>query len=734
MWKALAISFFISFCGLAVFADQADQVFAALAAKNAKEATRLCQNLALTGNFPQLDKIQASKPELLGETTFPGEFLDRIIFNFVETASIAVRSAWVASGETNPNGKETWQWYLWELDRAVKNRAATKDPAVKKTLQSKIDMLGSKIENYANSRNLTTIRLFKYSIGIESVSAEWNDEVAVAAEEILDYLFKAGVPFPARFPSSLALHDWERLLSAYVAFGSITAPEKQSEYETKAEFAARNAEWRRIGDLIMTTELALPASLALGSYNVEAGYFPLAISLPALTPQDRQRDDGRSPIVHGPLVEMRDLDKADIRYYLDRKNAPFFKDKGFAAWTATATIAAQRPGIYRLRELQVRAGKEPVATGLWAFSLRPTLGAGKENIVVIDNFIKGNEYDFSGTKVSGQGASIPFSAEGSYTLTSAAGGPGTLWSAGLAPSDFNNTRYEWQAHSTGEGNQYIAIASSGDGSHLAVVPYAGRICTSRDSGVAWAVQTGPDYGHWNSIASSSDGSHLAAAGGNNGGIWLSTDFGAGWTRKTIDGVAVAAASSADGTRLAIATEHGDVWTSMDAGLSWSQRLTGESDQSISIASSADGMHLALAGSYCGILISEDSGATWLHQEQPGRYALIASSADGTRIAAAGEGGILVSADSGRAWSRPNADMGRGVSALALSGDGSHLAVAPGDGDVWTSTNLGASWQIQGLRFSDGRSPHLCALASSADGTRLACVGTGQEIWISGEAY
>ena len=128
------------------------------------------------------------------------------------------------------------------------------------------------------------------------------------------------------------------------------------------------------------------------------------------------------------------LGQADIRFYVAKKNAPFFKDKGFAAWTATAVLKAKDPGIYGLEELQVKSGKEAVTEGLWGFKIQKKIGKTGECFVLIDNYIKGKEFDFTGTKVAGYEASIPIPANGSYSLTSGGISPITFWKAELSVS------------------------------------------------------------------------------------------------------------------------------------------------------------------------------------------------------------------------------------------------------------------------------------------------------------
>ncbi len=117
------------------------------------------------------------------------------------------------------------------------------------------------------------------------------------------------------------------------------------------------------------------------------------------------------------------------------------------------------------------------------------------------------------------------------------------------------------------------------------------------------------------------------------------------------------ASSADGEKLAAvannipalhapnAPETGAVWTSADAGVTWTRR--GEPGQPgegtwVSIASSADGTKLAAVGFYTGIWTSGDSGSTWTNSDfgstslvsEATQFVSISMSADGSRMVAA----------------------------------------------------------------------------------------------------
>jgi hypothetical protein len=164
----------------------------------------------------------------------------------------------------------------------------------------------------------------------------------------------------------------------------------------------------------------------------------------------------------------------------------------------------------------------------------------------------------------------------------------------------------------------------------------------------------------------------------------------------------------------------------------------------SLASSANGTKLA-AGAFGGIYTSTNSGDSWtLSSAPPAIWDIVASSADGTKLAAVGTGGIYTSADSGGTWiltSAPHADLPdqpdyRGI---ASSADGAKLvAVSAGTlsngvykfflEPIYTSTNFGANWTI-----TSAPNEGWLAVASSADGTKLVAVAGVNSAAVGGTA-
>jgi hypothetical protein len=161
---------------------------------------------------------------------------------------------------------------------------------------------------------------------------------------------------------------------------------------------------------------------------------------------------------------------------------------------------------------------------------------------------------------------------------------------------------------------------------------------------------------------------------------------------------------------------------------WTQTSASTNQRWHSVASSADGTKLAAASSgFIPIYTSTNSGVTWMATSSTGVFwTSIASSADGCKlVATAPSSGIYTSTDSGDTWTQTSAPPTNWFS-VASSADGVKLAAAVGNGalgfspssigPIYTSTNSGATWaqtSAPGELWS--------CIASSADGNKLAAV-------------
>jgi len=275
---------------------------------------------------------------------------------------------------------------------------------------------------------------------------------------------------------------------------------------------------------------------------------------------------------------------------------------------------------------------------------------------------------------------------------------------------------------------WLSIALSADGTKMAAVPRFGQIYTSSDAGETWKAREANR--EWRSIASSADGIKMAAVV-ENGQIYTSTDSGATWTPRESVRKWNSIASSADGMKLAAVARSGQIYTSTDSGATWTPR---ESVRNwTTIASSADGMKLA-ALDLNSIFTSGDSGVTWGERTTglPAdvNWQSIASSASGTKLAAVVLGGqIYTTTDSGATWAaRENSREWRSI---ASSADGTKLAAVQfyfefdddfnevNIGQIFTSVDSGMTWveRTTGLPVD----AKWQSIASTADGTKLAAV-------------
>jgi photosystem II stability/assembly factor-like uncharacterized protein len=149
----------------------------------------------------------------------------------------------------------------------------------------------------------------------------------------------------------------------------------------------------------------------------------------------------------------------------------------------------------------------------------------------------------------------------------------------------------------------------------------------------------------------------------------------------------------------------------------------------SVASSADGSRLAAAPDGDQIYISTDSGNTWnTAGDSPYQvWESIASSADGTKLLACGEPDLInyalyTSQDSGNTWTESNLSASNEWYKVASSADGTHLLAVCWFGPVYTSADSGTNW-VQATVPMGSNIWMGCAV--SASGRVMAAVSKGQ---------
>lgn len=217
------------------------------------------------------------------------------------------------------------------------------------------------------------------------------------------------------------------------------------------------------------------------------------------------------------------------------------------------------------------------------------------------------------------------------------------------------------------------------------------------------------------------------------------------------------AASADGTKGWGVLTNNLVLYSTNSGIDWAVLSTRPTLYFFlnSIACSADGTNIILAGGkYNGshmIYTSTNFGATWVSNNVPeANWTTVASSADGTKLAAASAGGgVYFTTNSGGDWTKADISPTAYWISVTCSADGSLFAAAATNGLICVSTNCGSTWvtngsinsnpsqvaQKSGSFVTPKANAYLAntnwqSVACSADKTRLAAVVKGGPICLS----
>ena len=292
----------------------------------------------------------------------------------------------------------------------------------------------------------------------------------------------------------------------------------------------------------------------------------------------------------------------------------------------------------------------------------------------------------------------------------------------------------WQfnqlANST--SREWTTLDTSADGVKIVAAVASGNIYTSADSGVTWIARTAAGSRAWKSVASSYDGTRLVAAT-VSGNIYTSADSGVTWSTRTAAGSRNWADVdiSGDGMKLiaAVTGTSGSrsVYTSVDAGATWASVTNLSSAINwTAVAISGDGNSIAAAnssGSFSGVVVvSHDAGANWESGAGYRNWSSIAFSNDGDEfvaVSSSDEQMFVYRKDDDDPWDITN--LTGATNAVALSGDGTTIAVSRPNGEIALSADYGITWSDQ----SAAGVKEWADVALTTDGKKLTAVATNE---------
>lgn len=216
--------------------------------------------------------------------------------------------------------------------------------------------------------------------------------------------------------------------------------------------------------------------------------------------------------------------------------------------------------------------------------------------------------------------------------------------------------------------------------------------------------------NWSANVSSASGNRIAASV-FGGGIYVSQDGGASWTRSNAPAANWVAMSMApQGDRLAAVAGNGLLYTSSDHGLSWAPRTTNPQLWT-GVHMSSDGQRIAAVLADGPIQLSTDGGATFnpVAGVAPADFRAITGSSDGMRLVAVAarfgafptRHGVYVSQDGGATWARatmsdPSVTNNDNWTFAGSSYTGGRMAVLDNGSNPWISDDGGLTWTA---RFS-----------------------------------
>jgi len=144
---------------------------------------------------------------------------------------------------------------------------------------------------------------------------------------------------------------------------------------------------------------------------------------------------------------------------------------------------------------------------------------------------------------------------------------------------------------------------------------------------------------------------------------------------------------------------------------------------VSVAMSADGQRVVAIGDGGVILTSTNGGQDWVTRTSGTTAELsgVSLSANGERVAAVGSDGVILTSDNGgKDWAARTSGTTAQLNGVSFSADGERAVVVGSDGVILTSSNGGRDWITQ----TSGTMKSIFDVSLSSDGQGALAVGYG----------
>ncbi len=282
---------------------------------------------------------------------------------------------------------------------------------------------------------------------------------------------------------------------------------------------------------------------------------------------------------------------------------------------------------------------------------------------------------------------------------------------------------------------WSCLASSADGTVLAAGAYGKSLYVSTNSGLDWQSRI---YGqNWGLVYCSWNGDVMMATGGDGLSVIISTNLGQAWLQATnLPAISWRSlAGSSNGVTLALASNSGKLFTSTNTGATWNSNSLPISTGPIALSGDAKTLTVGMAGAVWTSVIcsSTNLGISWVTNNAPNNiitWSTVASSTDGTKLAAVGDSYFFVSppppTPKGNvvAWNRNNygqTTVPIGVSnVVSIAGSANDSFAVRNDGVVLT-------WGYNGQTNVPADLTNVIAVAASSQ-LNLALKGDGNIGW------